>query len=152
MTSIEQIFFAYYFVYFFLRTTVNFTFLYPQAWWARLPRFTQPWSSFYLETRLQAKYQRVDGLLPTSSKYDKRRSVMESARGLQPITTAKYKNVNEWIYFSDSDWLTCKSPGQFFRTSWRWPGSLDVCCRYIIKMKSAMQLSPEKGTATEKPL
>lgn len=40
------------------------------------PRFTQPWSSFYLETRLEEKY-------------DKHRSVMESARGLQPITNGE---------------------------------------------------------------
>ena len=42
-----------------------------------------------LETRLQEKYHRTDGLLATSSKYDKRRPVMESARGLQPITNGE---------------------------------------------------------------
>ena len=122
--------FAYYCVYFFLWITVNFTFLYPQARLARLPRFTQPWSSFYVETREAArKISSCRWVIATSSKCDKRRPVMESARGLQPITTTKYKNVDEWIYFSDSDWLTCKSPGWFFWTSWRWPDSLDVCCR-----------------------
>ena len=34
----RTIFLAYYCVYFLLRTAVNFTFLYPQAWLARLPR------------------------------------------------------------------------------------------------------------------
>ena len=139
----RTIFFAHYCEYFFLRTAVNFTLLYPQAWWARLPRFTQPWSSFYLETRLQEKYHRTDGLLATSSKHDKRRPVMESARGLQPITTAKYRNVDDWIYSISLTGLLLNPPAN---------SSEQALLPVNYKIKSAVQLSAGKGTATEKPL